>query len=129
MTKKKKNTTKGREEEEEEEEKEEVAKNVAGDSDSGSWGLRLFRFFTDAYRSFSRVSPFSVDPIKGPNRRVSVINLLRVDLIAGSPVLCFLVFFPSLLPIRRHLFDGLISIRSFLLFLPHFVITFAGFFH
>ena len=94
MTKKKKNTTKGREEEEEEEEeKEEVAKNVAGDSDSGSWGLRLFRFFTDAYRSFSRVSPFSVDPIKGPNRRVSVINLLRVDLIAGSPVLCFLVFF------------------------------------
>lgn len=91
MTKKKKNTTKGREEEEEE--KEEVAKNVAGDSDNGSWGLRLFRFFTDAYRSFSRVSPFSVDPIKGPNRRVSVINLLRVDLIAGSPVLCFLVFF------------------------------------
>ena len=28
-----------------------------------------------------RSSPFSVDPIKGPKRRVSVINLLRVDLI------------------------------------------------
>ena len=100
--KKKKNTTKGREgaeeaeegegeeeeEEEEEEEKQEVA-NVAGDSDSGSRGLRLFRFFINAYRPFSRVSPFSVDPIKGPNRRVSVINLLPVDLITGSPRVTF----------------------------------------
>ena len=89
--KKKKNTTKGREEAEEEE-KEEVA-NVAGDSDSGSWGLCLFRFFTNAYRSFPRVSPFSVDPIKGPKRRVSVINLLPVDLIAGSPRVTFPRFF------------------------------------
>lgn len=61
--------------------------NVAGDSDSGSFGVAPLSLFYRRLPFFPlslptpRSSPFSVDPIKGPKRRVSVINLLRVDLI------------------------------------------------